>query len=339
MSDKLRASFDRMKRFGVRTVSLEAGGPVRFAPLREEGELPLLATPDLPDIALAGWAETNRGLAEERLLRSGAILFRGFGISSREEFEAFCAALAPELMGYGEQSTPRREVGGKVYTSTEYPADQHIPMHNELSYTHAWPQKIWFYCHMPAAQGGDTPIADSRRVYQALDPTVRERFVSRQVLYVRNFGEELGLTWREAFQTDDRSAVEEYCRHAGIEFEWRSGERLRTRAVRPAILKHLVTGEDVWFNQAHLHHVSALPEATRRALLEVVSPDELPFNTYYGDGGEIEAEALDEVRRAFAEASVRFPWQKGDVLMLDNVSIAHGRDPYSGERRILVAMA
>jgi alpha-ketoglutarate-dependent taurine dioxygenase len=339
MSDRLRASFDRMKRSGARTVSLDAGSPVRFAPLREEGGLPLLATPELPGVSLTGWAEANRGLVEEQLLRSGAILFRGFGISSREEFEAFCAALAPELMGYGERSTPRREVGGKVYTSTEYPADQHIPMHNELSYTHAWPGKIWFYCHAPAAQGGETPIADSRQVYRALDPAVRERFASRQVLYVRNFGEGLGLTWREAFQTDDWSAVEEYCRNAGIEFEWRPGERLRTRAVRPAVLRHPSTGEDVWFNQAHLHHVSALPEATRRALLEVVSPDDLPFNTYYGDGGEIEAEALDQVRRAYAETSVRFPWQRGDVLMLDNVAVAHGRASYTGERKILVAMA
>jgi alpha-ketoglutarate-dependent taurine dioxygenase len=339
MSDRLRASFDRLKQSGPRAVSLAAGSPVRFAPLREEGDLPLLATPELAGVALAGWAASHRDLLEEQLRRSGALLFRGFGISSAVELEAFCVALTPELMGYGERSTPRREVGGKVYTSTEYPADQHIPMHNELSYASTWPARIWFYCHLPAAAGGETPIADSRQVYRAITPAVRERFVARKVMYVRNFGEELGLPWQEVFQTGDPAAVEEHCREAGIEIEWRSGGRLRTRAVRPAAVRHPGTGEDVWFNQAHLHHVSALPEAARRSLLEVVSPDELPFNTFYGDETEIEAEALAEVRRAYAEASVQFPWQQGDVLMLDNVLVAHGRAPYEGERRILVAMA
>jgi alpha-ketoglutarate-dependent taurine dioxygenase len=339
MSDRLRASFDRMKTAELQAVSLNTGSAVRFAPLRPDGSLPMLATPVLPGIDLRGWAEGHREMLERQLLDSGGILFRGFEITSAPEFEAFCAALAPELMGYGERSTPRREVGGKVYTSTEYPADQHIPMHNELSYASAWPRKIWFYCHLPAVWGGETPIADSRRVYCTIHPAVRDRFVDRQVMYVRNFGEGLGLTWQEVFQASDPAAVEEYCRNADIELEWLSGGRLRTRAVRPATVRHPVTGEDIWFNQAHLHHVSALPETARQALLEVVSPDDLPFDTFYGDGTEIEVEALAEVRRAYAEASVQFGWKRGDVLMLDNLLVAHGRAPYAGERKILVAMA
>lgn len=339
MTDRLRASFDRMKTSGLQGVSLTAESPVRFAPLRPDGALPVLATPTMAGIDLRGWTDGHREELERQLLSSGGLLFRGFGITSAAEFEAFCAAVAPELMGYGERSTPRREVGGKVYTSTEYPADQHIPMHNELSYASSWPRKIWFYCHQPAAQGGETPIADSRQVYRAIDPPVRDRFVNRGVMYVRNFGEGLGLTWQEVFQTSDPAAVGEYCRNADIELEWRSEGRLQTRAVRPAAVRHPVTGEDIWFNQAHLHHLSALPEASQQALLEVVSPDELPFNTFYGDGTEIEAEALAEVRRAYAAAAVRFGWERGDVLMLDNLLVAHGRAPYSGERKILVAMA
>lgn len=339
MSDRLRASFERMKTSGPRTVSLAAGSPVQFAPLRPDGELPAVATPAFPGVDLRGWAASHRELVEQKLLGSGGILFRGFGIASASELEAFCAALTPDLMGYGERSTPRREVGGKVYTSTEYPADQAIPMHNELSYTDSWPAKVWFYCHLPASHGGETPIADSRQVYREIDPAVRGQFIERQVMYVRNFGEGLGLTWQEVFQTGEAAAVEEYCRGAGIELEWRPGGRLRTRVVRPAVTRHPATGEDVWFNQAHLHHVSALPEAARQALLDVVSPDDLPFNTFYGDGSEIETAALDEVRRAYAAASIHFPWQRGDVLMLDNVLVAHGRAPYRGERRILVTMA
>jgi alpha-ketoglutarate-dependent taurine dioxygenase len=339
MTDKLRESLARMKGARPRAVSLADSGPVQLERLDPDWDLPVLARPALEGVSLEAWAGSHREVIDDRLRGTGGILFRGFGLTSAAELEAFCVALSPELMGYGERSTPRREVEGKVYTSTEYPADQHIPMHNELSYAHHWPRTIWFFCLEPAEEGGATPIADSRLVYRSIDPVVRQRFAEKGVMYVRNFGDGLGLSWREVFQADDPVAVEAYCREAGIEVEWRPGDRLRTRSVRPAVARYPRTGEDLWFNQAHLHHVSSLPAAVREALLEVVAAEDLPFNTFYGDGTEIGEAELDEVRRAYAEASIRFPWQRGDVLMLDNLLIAHGRDPYVGPRKILVAMA
>jgi alpha-ketoglutarate-dependent taurine dioxygenase len=328
-----------MKGTRPRSLSLADHGAVRFERLDSASELPVLARPNLEELALEAWARGHREVVDERLLGAGGIVFRGFGLASAAEFEAFCAALAPELMGYDERSTPRREVEGKVYTSTEYPADQHIPMHNELSYASHWPQKIWFFCLEPPEEGGATPIADSRLVYRSIAPVVRQRFAEKGVMYVRNFGHGLGLSWQEVFQTDDPAALEGYCREAGIEVEWRSGDRLRTRSVRPAVARHPRTGEELWFNQAHLHHVSSLPAAVRESLLEVVAEEELPFNTFYGDGTEIGEAELDEVRCAYAEASIRFPWQGGDILMIDNLLVAHGRDPYTGPRKILVTMA
>jgi alpha-ketoglutarate-dependent taurine dioxygenase len=41
----------------------------------------------------------------------------------------------------------------------------------------------------------------------------------------------------------------------------------------------------------------------------------------------------------YREAAVCFAWQKGDLLMVDNMLVAHGRAPFTGPRRILVAMA
>jgi alpha-ketoglutarate-dependent taurine dioxygenase len=123
-----------------------------------------------------------------------------------------------------------------------------------------------------------------------------------------------------------------------MEFEWREGNRLRTRQARPAVTRHPRTGEMVWFNQAHLFHLTNLEPAARAGLLESFQTDELPRNAYYGDGAPIEHEALDEIRAVYQEASAQFPWRPGDVLLLDNVRIAHGRRSFTGERKIVVAM-
>ena len=198
--------------------------------------------------------------------------------------------------------------------------------------------RIWFYCVKAAERGGETPIADSRRVFQRIDPGIRQRFIEREVLYVRHYGEGLDLSWENVFQTTSRSEVEAYCRGAGIEWQWGDAGRLRTRQRCQAVATHPKTGETVWFNQAHLFHVSSLEAEVRRSLVSTVNPGDLPRNAYYGDGAEIDDSCLDEIRACYRQEAVIFPWQAGDVLMLDNMLTAHARDPYEGERRILVAM-
>src|SRR3712207_3290248 len=173
----------------------------------------------------------NREMIERLLLTHGGILFRNFDITTVDAFEQFIGVLSPALLDYTYRSTPRSQVSGKIYTSTEYPADQSIPMHNEMAYTRSWPMKIGFFCVKVAEHGGETPIADSRKVYARIDPAIRQRFAEKQVMYVRNYGKGIDLPWEEVFQTTDRAAVEEFCRNAGIEFEWKGEDRLRTTQV------------------------------------------------------------------------------------------------------------
>jgi alpha-ketoglutarate-dependent taurine dioxygenase len=322
-----------------KAVSVSTGQLVKTGPLEADRMLPLLIEPAIEGVDLAAWAEGQRDFVAAELLRHGGLLFRGFNIDGLEEFERFIRVLAEELLDYTYRSTPRTQLSGKIYTSTEYPADQTIPFHNEMSYSRSWPLKIWFCCITPPGQGGETPIADSRRVYQQIPAQVREEFERKLVMYVRNYGGRVDLPWQEVFQTSSRTEVEEFCRHAGIELEWLGEDRLRTRQVCQAVAHHPRTGERVWFNQAHLFHVSSLPAEVRQPLLAEFGEENLSRNTCFGDGSLIEPAALDEVRRAYELEAVRFPWRRGDVLMLDNMLVAHGREPFSGLRKIVVGMA
>jgi len=297
-----------------------------------------LVQPAVAGVNLIEWATEQRSWIESQLLQHGGILFRGFPVREATEFEQFLKAVSGELLEYTYRSTPRSQVQGNIYTSTEYPAEQSIPLHNELSYTRSWPLKIGFFCVQPAVQNGRTPIADSRKVLTRLDAKLRQRFAATGVMYLRNYREGLDLPWQTVFQTEDRAAVEHYCRQAGIEWEWVSPQHLRTRQVCQAIATHPQTGERVWFNQAHLFHVSSLPQVVRESLLATLPEIDLPRNTYYGDGSPIESEVLAEIHQALAAETLSFPWQAGDILLLDNMLTAHGRTPFVGPRRVLTGM-
>jgi len=324
---------------GRKPVGASAAALVQTSPLTADGPLPLLVTPAAAGVDLALWAEAQRDLVESHLHEHGGVLFRGFALRDVAAFERFVAAVAGELLEYTYRSTPRTQVSGNIYTSTEYPANLAIPMHNELSYCRSWPLKIAFFCVQPAAEGGETPIADSRRVYQDVDPEVRDELARKGILYVRNLGHGVDLPWQEVFQTEDRGQVERHCRREGIEIEWLAANRLRTRQVCQAVAVHPITGEAVWFNQAHLFHVSSLDPAAQEFLLEEYGEANLPRNTYYGDGSPIPLPVLEHIREVYARHSVAFRWQAGDVLLLDNMLVAHGRRPFHGARQVVVGMA
>jgi alpha-ketoglutarate-dependent taurine dioxygenase len=312
---------------------------VRLEPLSSERALPLVVRPEVDGVNLAAWAVANRDAVESALHRDGGILFRGFGVRSAEVFGQFMVSMYTELVAEHERSSPRSQVSGSVFTSTDHPADQSIFLHNEMSYSHRWPTRIAFCCLTAPAEGGATPIASTREVLRLIDPAIRDLLVRRRVQYVRNYGGGFGLPWQTSFQTDDRAEVEAYCRASGLTPEWVGADRLRTRRVADPLARHPVTGEEVWFNHATFFHVSSLEPALRAALTAELAPEELPTHTFYGDGSPIEPEVVDALRDAYHRSTVVFPWQEGDVLVLDNMLAAHGRAPFQGERKVVVSMA
>ncbi|MET7456742.1 TauD/TfdA family dioxygenase [Streptomyces sp. NPDC005574] len=290
-----------------------------------------------PDVSPVKWASANTDLLTEQLAAKGACLLRGFDIPDASVFSELVRVFGQQLEDYIYRSTPRSKVGD-VYTSTEYPASEVIPMHNEMAYTTSWPERLWFYSQKSAPVGGQTPLADSRAVHARIPAPIRERFERHGVRYVRNYRSGLGVPWQETFPDMDRAEVDRFCRVRGIVVEWLDEDTLRTTETCQASTTHPVTGETVWMNQAHLFHVSSLNPLTREALLDLMDEQDLPRNAYLGDGTPISDADLSEIRAAFEAETVTFQWHDGDVLIVDNLAMAHGRFSYEGERKLLVAM-
>ena len=321
-----------MRRKAVPTTELVQTG---FLPGNEE-RLPLVITPAVENVDLAGWCSAHTEDVERYLDRYGAIMFRGFPLAGPPEFEAVASAIAGELFGeYGD--LPPEETGQRIYHSTPYPADKTILFHNESSHFSSWPLRQFFFCVVPSQQGGETPMLDCRKVYEVLDREIVEAFEHRGLMYVRNFSEGVDVPWQDFFHTDDKAAVEQTCANAGMSCEWTElGLRVRQRA--KGVRAHPRTGERVFFNQVQLHHVACLDEETRTAMRQLFADEDLPRNVYYGDGAPIPDEVIERIGEVYEQLCVETPWQRSDLIALDNMLVAHARRPFVGERKIVVAM-
>ncbi len=301
-----------------------------------EQSMPVVLTPAVDHVDLAGWCATNREALDAHFDRHGVILFRGFELTGPEDFEAVASAIAGELFSdYGD--LPHERESERVYGSTPYPPEQMILFHNESSHLASWPLRQFFFCVTPAPDRGETPLLDGRAVLSALEPAVREKFARTGLRYVRNFSEGIDVPWQDFFHTSAKAEVQATCAAAGMGCEW-TANGLRISQLAQAVRAHPRTGEEVFFNQIQLHHVSCLDDETRVALRQLFADEDLPRNVYYGDGTPIPDEVVQRIGELYEELCVEFPWQAGDLVAVDNMLIAHARRPFSGPRKLLVAM-
>jgi alpha-ketoglutarate-dependent taurine dioxygenase len=299
--------------------------------------MPLVVTPAVEGVDLADWVANNRDELNSYFDRNGAILFRGFGLRAAGDFERVASGIVPDLFAeYGD--LPPEGTSERIYHSTPYPADKMILFHSESSHLPKWPLRQFFFCIQPADEQGETPLLDNRRVVEGLEPEIVKDFEEKGLLYVRNFSPGIDVSWQDFFKTEDRAEVERMCAAEGMQCEWKDGDSLRISQRGPGVTRHPRTGEKIWFNQVQLHHVSCLDPETRESLRSLFAEEDLPRNVYYGDGSVIPDEVVDRISAVFEELCVELPWEKGDLIALDNMLVQHARRPFKGERKILVAM-
>ena len=284
------------------------------------------------------WAAEHRDALRAAVAEHGALLVRGLRLGDAAEIEAVFRRLATP-MSETEAFAPRRRYSPGVYSSSKWPPNQPMCMHHELSYTLEFPGLMLFACLVAPTDGGATPVADSPTVLHALPKELVERFERVGWLLIRNYNKDVGASIAETFGTDDRGPIESYCRANAIELEWQSDGALRTRQLRSAVVRHPLTGQRCWFNQiAFLNEWTIDPEV-REYLIDLYGEDGLPFNTRFCNGDPIGAEVVQSINEAYQANTAQERWQAGDLMLVDNVRTAHGRERFGGPREVLVAMA
>jgi alpha-ketoglutarate-dependent taurine dioxygenase len=318
-------------------------------------KLPAVITADVGESLHSLLTSEREGLAEIRL-KYGAILFRGFDLSTPEDFRA-AAALAYDdgPRNYVGGVSPRGKVVSGIYESTNFPAHLRIPQHNEMTYLPDPPRHLAFFCEIPPEQGGETPLADSRTIFKLLDAGLRKNLEDRGIQYHRYlYGRrwtkrhrnrhrvaKLHTSWMAAFSTEDPTLVEKICAESGSNVSWDKEEGAKISNTLPAFRAHPETGDMLWSNQVPTFLSSPKATGLGRWLLYQTffpKPFERPFHATFGDGKPISIREINLVHDAIEKATIRFRWERGDLLLVDNLLITHGRMPYKGPRRILVAI-
>lgn len=301
--------------------------------------------------AASDWFHVHRAELEELLTEAAALVFRGFAIGTTEQFMAWMSGYEAPRYGYTGGSSPRRQLAARVYESTHAAPEDRIHMHQEMSYLPVWPTRVAFWCNVPAVSGGETFVADMRRVTADLPPQLMAEVERRGIVYNRNFRHRdvstgidyldlIHRPWQEAFKTEDIDKAIADMRAMGFEADRLDDGSLQTAYRNRGLVNHPVTGELLWFNQLATNSMGKEAIGHRLPVYEGYYGETRPrpYLVTYADDTRIPADHVSALFAALDKHVVAFPWSRGDLLLLDNHFAAHGRNSYTGYRDIQVSL-
>lgn len=302
--------------------------------------------------AAVDWISTQRPTLDKLIVEAGAVVLRGFPIKTTEAFDRLASLYPSTAFDYAGGATPRAPIAGRVFEATQAPPTMKITLHQEMAYLPRFPKRLAFYCNKAPATGGETIIADMRAFDQRIDQRLRARVRDEGVLYTRNFrppGVSTGNAvfdavhrcWTDAFATQDPQEAEAQCHAIGLQTEWCDDGSLTTRYRGQGVLQHPTSGEEIWFNQLAQQRFWSphnLGAALASEFQSIYSGKPKPYAACYGGGDEVDATDIDALFPIYDALTIAFPWQDGDVMILDNLFTAHGRNPFTGSRNVQVVL-
>jgi alpha-ketoglutarate-dependent taurine dioxygenase len=307
-------------------------------------DFPLVITPPGNSIqndvgAFKLWVSESSDALKALMIKHGAVLFRGFPVSSAELFEEMLDEAEFKNMPYIGGAAPRKQVtSSRILTANESPATEKIPFHHEMAQVPSPPGYIFFYCVTASETGGATSILHSGEIYRALleiSPAFAEKIEKQGVRYVRIMPFEtdevspIGRSWKETFQCQTREEAEKVMAAAGTSWEWLDNGSVRTEtATLQAVRFDKETQQKVFFN-AIVAVFSGWNDSRNIAELAVLT----------GDGEYMDGDVIRQLMVEMEKRSINFPWEPGDVLWVNNYTVLHARQSFTGERRILASIA
>jgi alpha-ketoglutarate-dependent taurine dioxygenase len=287
----------------------------------------------------AAWVGEHREELDALVRRHGAVLIAGLPVTRPSAVAAVRGAFGLPAAGWRERFAAGRELADGVWSAPEWPADREQCLHHDEGYGVEFPLLLLIACLTPANSGGAMLLGDTRAALDALPAGLVARFRAEGWRFDRTFRPHFGPSWSEAFGVDEPAAVEKVCAERLIGFQWLPDGVLRLTRRRSAVVSHPVTGDECWFNDVGFFSRWSVDTTERNLLLSAFGERGLPFDTWFGDGGAIDEAAWRSILDAYDAVTVRLPWRAGDLLLLDNLLTAHGREPYAGPWQLAVAPA
>jgi alpha-ketoglutarate-dependent taurine dioxygenase len=302
-----------------------------------ESAFPAIITSD-SHASLANYLASQRDDVDAQLAQSGAILFRGFAVPAVDDFDTAVESYGAENFPYEESlsNAVRINLTPRVFTANEAPPETSIFLHHEMAQTPIYPSKLFFYCNIAAEEGGATPLCRSDILLNKLaeaEPQLVDAFADKGVRYTNVMpaaddpGSGQGRSWQSTLNAEDKAAAEKRLDALGYDWEWQNDGTLRVTSPRLDAVRTLPDGRKVFFNQ--------LIAAYRGWADKRNDPSK---SICFGDGSPIEAENMASAIQLADALSYDLQWQDGDVALVDNFLVMHGRRPFRGTRKVLASL-